>query len=85
MSQKRCFNFSEDFITCDNCHLNYKAYDGEPGFCQEFSLTIDPEATQENNKRGLDCPYWLPKQLVRDKVSPDAPPHERWYEKDSIA
>lgn len=79
--QKRCFLVKKHVISCSNCLRNYT----DPGFCQELSILINNEATTDNNNRGLECKYWLPRMpfslisIATDEISTEC-----YYEKDSM-
>lgn len=79
---KRTFVFNADILTCNRCD---KCYDqnNEQRFCQEFSLSVDPDDIKGNHEAAMRCKYWIPKGW-RIIALPDAPEHVRWYEKDSI-
>jgi hypothetical protein len=84
--QKKCFFIEDDFVSCNVCQLNYDASQPKiKSFCQEYSISINPHEHNINNSRALECPYWFPDFLSRDKCKTEAPESERWYEKDSIA
>lgn len=83
---ERAFTFEKSYISCNHCALNYSCQAAIEGrteriFCQEFSIAIDPDATERNNDRALNCAYWVPEFGDRSKMSSPAPERKRWYER----
>lgn len=76
---KRCFLFNEEYISCNSCAKNYRADNGAKGFCQEFSMLLNPNDKEHMHNTGLNCKQWIPEFADRSKMHEEEE-NERWYE-----
>jgi hypothetical protein len=74
---RREMAFTKGFVACTNCGACYDQND-EPRFCQAYSFTVDPSATEVNIFKAEACEQWVPKGLDRTKVI--LPDHKYWYD-----
>lgn len=71
--------FVRGFVTCTNCGANYDNTPTGRTFCQIYSRTVDPTATEANINMAEACDQWVADGLDRNKVV--HPDHTYRYDK----
>jgi len=82
----RTYTFHEKYLSCAYCDLNY-VQSGDPGFCQEYSITgLDTWTEEHLKQKAVDCPNFVPRVdrvgSIRTMFSAYGDDRKRWYEGD---
>ena len=68
---RREMAFVRGYVSCESCACNYDASsmsERVPTFCQRYSISINPLATEENILRAEECELWVHERLDRNSV-----------------